>query len=1149
MTTAPEGQPPHTEGHRRTRTAFVGRERDLAALVAALPGPHGRWVRSWLVAGDAGIGKTRLVRELVAVAEAEHQIVWGQCWDETGTPPYWPWTQVIRRLRGATSGSDLARLVLGEVDGDGGSDQFDLFDATAAELDRSARRSPLLVVLDDLHRADPPTLHLTRFLLGHLVDAPVMVVATYRPDDAAARDDIAVLVAALRAQGRQLELGGLGVDEVASLLGDAASAEGVRALTGGNPLFVQQLVRAPSVAPTHTDADRGTLGRVLRARLRGLDAEALDLFAALAVLGPRSAVRPAAALLDTTPARLAPLVDRLRGTGLIDHDGLRLSHPLVAEAAAEVVAPGRLEELHLVAALLGDADGAPAAERAHHWCRAGADRWHQAVEACREAAAVATASFAHDDAAAHLGRAARLLDDHPEALATRFEVAFELAVSVERTKGALAAEDAYRDALGVARQTGDPHLVARAASRHGIAFYADSHAQRDRASDCRAALADLPDTDGALRARLLANLVAADPHDPDRARAADEAVDLARRSGDAETLGVALVAQQLVDLGPSTLHRRLGTSREIVALAERCGETDLAVRGRFLLKNALLEAGDVRELDAELVAQDRTVTEMAEARFARHSLWFRCMRAMLDGRADHTAELADRCLEIGQKLQDPDAFGVYTGQFGVALWLQGRLAELEPIYLDLMRAEPDEPLWPAVVGWIALGDGRPETARGLLEHLPPPAELPQGMHTLLNLFTMADIAAAVGDDGVVTQVRDVLLPYADRAVPVAMGAACFGVVARPLGHLAVRLGRLEEGIAHLERAVAVAARMGARPWLADAQLALAEVLVDADRGDDPRVPVLVAEAAATVTGLELAVFEPRLARLVARATASASARGRVTVNAAATDARATFDAARAVDEVAPKDGTRVARVAVLGTFDVVTVDGETARWTSRKARSLLKILVARRGAPIAREELMGALWPDESPDDLANRMAVAVSTVRRALDPRRSLAVDALVRAEAGSLRLVPDHVEIDVETFLDLGQAALAAHRDGREDAHRLLHVAVDAYHGEALPDEPYEEWAETLRSHVAATYAALLRAVASRAAGEGDPLVESDALRRLLVLDPYDEYAHVGLVNALRSLGAHGQAQAARERYVASMAELGVQLPAEIAGSAARA
>ena len=1091
---------------------FVGRNNELSTLVRALPdrrttggGPH-----VWLVAGPAGIGKTRLLRELADIAAAAGiAVAWGQCWDEASAPPYWPWTQAVRSLLKVPAGTDLSGLVLDRPDAVD-DDPFALFDATMSVLVTVAAQAPVLIVLDDLHRADPATLQLLRFVAGHLGDASMLVVATYRPDDAAARSDVAAILHTLRAGAREMTLGGLDLDAVAALIGND-DAQGVATVTGGNPLYIQHVIGAVGI-----DVASGGLGEVLRARLTALDRPALDVLAALAVLGP-DADPTAVATLAGTPGRgMEPVVRPLRMMGLVDHDRLRLAHPLVADAVAEVVAADRLAALHLVAVRDGVGEMS-AAERAYHLCRAGAAHTAAAADACREAAAVATASLAHADAVAHLTRALELVGTLPDADAVRFAVAFDLAAAVERTSGSVAAEDAYRCAHDLAVATGDPELIATAAARHGIAFYADPGAQQARAADCRDALAEIAAADSVLRARLLANLVAADPTDPDRHHLADEAVAMARRLSEPETLAIALVAQQVADLGPSSLARRLRASREIVALAEACGEPDLAVRGRFLLQNALLEAGDTRQLDAELITQDRSITDIGELRFARHSLWFRCMRATLDGRAREAEELATQCFAISQDLRDPDGFGVYTGQYGVALWLQGRLTELEPVYLDLMRDEPDEPLWPAVVGWIALADGRSDTARGLLGRLPPPAELPQGMHTLLNLFTMADLAARVGSDQLAAEVRDVLLPYADRVVPIAMGAACFGVIARPLGDLAVRLGLVDEAIGHFERAIALTARMGARPWLVDAQLALAEALVATGRGDDPRVGPLVGEASQTAEQFRLQVFAQRLERLAIHRSTSPVVGSRAGTGAPAAPAPA-----------------RRARVAVLGTFEVRSIDGDIARWTSRKARTLLKILVARRGAPIAREQMMDLLWPDGTPDELSNRLAVAVSTVRRAIDPHRSLPPDAVLRADAGSLQLMPEHLDIDVETFLRLGDAALAAHREDRADALPQLRDALDHHHGDALPDEPYAPWAHTLQSSTSNTYSQLLRAIADRAAHDGDELRVAEMLRRLIDADPYDEPAHLGLIETLHSLGAHGQAQAARARYVERMTEL---------------
>lgn len=193
---------------------------------------------------------------------------------------------------------------------------------------------------------------------------------------------------------------------------------------------------------------------------------------------------------------------------------------------------------------------------------------------------------------------------------------------------------------------------------------------------------------------------------------------------------------------------------------------------------------------------------------------------------------------------------------------------------------------------------------------------------------------------------------------------------------------------------------------------------------------------------------------------------------------------------------------------------------------------------MAREQLMDLLWCDAHPDDVANRMSVAVSTVRRALDPGRTLPVDALVRADGGSLRLMFDAVDVDVEAFLRHGQAAIDSHRRRDPDALSMLRAALAEYRGEALPDEPYEPWAQALRSSVSATYATLLRATAERAVVLGDSLLASDTMRQLVELDPYDESAHLGLVTALRSLGAHGQAQAAVRCYVQRMAELGLDV-----------
>ncbi|MCD9624147.1 AAA family ATPase [Rhabdothermincola salaria] len=1110
---------------------FVGRAHELAALTLSFTEPTARGARLHLIVGDAGIGKTRLAVETTGVARRTgRSVAWATCWDESGTPPYWPWTQIVRQLRGRTGGVELAPLVL---EGETARDRFELFDAVAAALHSAASRAPLLLVLDDLHRADPPTLSLLRFVLAHLRTADVAVVATVRTGEEVT-DRVADALGALRHVAEVVPLHGLDVEAVAELTGDVHRAADLYALTGGNPLYVEQVLQA-TADPTGSVPEIGmaALATAVRTRLAALGPEVTEVLAARAVLGPGGTAPDVAALVGVPLDRTEELLGRAVAARVLgERRSLRFTHPLLAEVAADSVPPGRREQLHRLAAARAAEHGASAAICAHHLCAAGPDVWREAVAACTLAAEVATASFAHEDAVTHLQRALEALDDHPDEVRMIAATSFELAGASARAFGRPAAEPAYARAWAAARQVPDPTFRARIAARHGIEYFFTGDVSRERAAQCTEALAALPGTDGTERVRLLANLASSTVTSrvAGARRAAADAVTMARRVGDPVALGIALVAASVVDLGPATLGRRLEAAREIVALAEDTGEHDLAVHGRFLLMGALLERGDVRELDAELAAQDDVLGTIAEPRFARHALWFRCMRAMLDGRHDQVERLALECLAIAEELEDPDGPGVYGGQLGVALWMRGRIAEMEPVYLEMGRLEPEEPLWDAVLAWLWWGDGRADAARGALARVPSPAAMVSGQHTLLTLVTAADAAADLADDAVVAELWDALLPYADHVVPIGMGAAVWGSVARPLGRLALRLGHVDEGVAHLDRAVAVCARLGARPWLAQAQLALAGTLLDLDRGDAGRVEALVAEAEVAVRELQLTVLVPRLEELVARlARRRPPAPGAVVARA---------DAPR------PLDPPGRPSLAVLGTFEVTALDGSVATWTSRKARELLKILVARRGAPVPRETMMDLLWPGEDPEVLSNRLSVALSTVRRSLDPERRGPTNTHVVTEAGAIRLDTRTVAVDAERFLALADDAVAAHAARAPDAVDHLRAARDAYRGEALPDEPYAPWAEAFRSETTAAYVRVLRLSATEAVAVGDHLGASEGFRTLLADDPYDESAHRGLVDALRALGAHGQASAAWERYRERMAELGVLVPARPPG-----
>ena len=153
----------------------------------------------------------------------------------------------------------------------------------------------------------------------------------------------------------------------------------------------------------------------------------------------------------------------------------------------------------------------------------------------------------------------------------------------------------------------------------------------------------------------------------------------------------------------------------------------------------------------------------------------------------------------------------------------------------------------------------------------------------------------------------------------------------------------------------------------------------------------------------------------------------------------------------------------LGGFRVFR-DGEAvpvSAWQSKKARTLLKILIARRGRPTPRDALMEQLWPGDDPLRLANRLSVALATLRAVLDPVKHHPPDYFVSTDREVVRLESAHVSVDVERFLAHADAGLAARRGGRTwEAHAHFEAAEALYAGEFLEEDAYEDWASAVAS-----------------------------------------------------------------------------------------
>jgi DNA-binding CsgD family transcriptional regulator len=376
---------------------FVGRKRELAELGRALDAAREGRGGAVLVAGEAGIGKTRLASEAAAVAaEAGFEVLVGRSIDLVGSElPYQPFVDALGPL-GEPAGSQLR-----------------VFREALALIDGRAAAAPVLLVLEDLHWADVSSLDLAVFLAHNLDARAVLVLGTYRADEPASADRVAHLADGVRRSGSALvlELGPLADDEIAALVADHGGAAEIVARSDGNPFFAEELLAAGTDLPPR-------LRDVLLRRARRLDAATQDLLRLVAAAG-----RDVSYALVAAAAQLPEPEVRRSLREAVDHGVLvadqttgsfRFRHALLAEAVYATVLPGEREELHArLAEELARSGKASPAELAPHWAAAG--RAAEALIASVEAARQAETVFAAPEARAHLERALALWDAVPDA--------------------------------------------------------------------------------------------------------------------------------------------------------------------------------------------------------------------------------------------------------------------------------------------------------------------------------------------------------------------------------------------------------------------------------------------------------------------------------------------------------------------------------------------------------------------------------------------------------------------------------------------------------------------------------------------------------------------------------------------------------------
>ncbi|MFL5778262.1 MAG: AAA family ATPase [Chloroflexota bacterium] len=518
---------------------LIGRERELDDLDSALVSARGGSPRIVVIAGEAGVGKTRLVSEALQRARAaETAVLSGGCLDLAGAElPYAPLVEALRGLTRTMSSDELASVLgpardeltrllpsvspagTGRAEGDAGSGlaQARLFELVLSVLGRLGAVDAVVFVVEDIHWIDRATRDLVTFLARNLSDEHVLLVLTARTDELWAGHPVTAWLSELERSVRtaRLELDRLSADEVERLLGgilgerpDAALVRRIFERSGGNPFFVEELAAAERAG------GRGplprTLAETLLVQLTPLSAAAHRLLGAVAVAGRPVDERLLAAALGLTEDDVRPPLREAIAQGVLVAEpvngALTPRHALLREIVESELLPAERRELHAqFAAVLASrpelAEPSPAlaaAELARHWTAA--DRPDEAYAAWIAAAGAAEAVYAHAAALGHYERAIALEDrattaGDPVELRRMAAVAAHHAAEVER---ALALVE---DAIGQADLVAG---AARAGTLHSFRGYL---------------LWVLERNDDALAAhRLAVELVPASPPTSERAR-------------------------------------------------------------------------------------------------------------------------------------------------------------------------------------------------------------------------------------------------------------------------------------------------------------------------------------------------------------------------------------------------------------------------------------------------------------------------------------------------------------------------------------------------------------------------------------------------------------------------------------------------------
>ena len=920
---------------------FVGRHQEMGELKACLEDALSGRGRMVTLVGEPGIGKSRTAQELATYAGLRGaQVLWGRCYEEQGAPPYWPWVQAIRsyvrekepeelRSEMGAGAEDIAEIVSDVRERLLGlrtppplepeQVRFRLFDSITAFLNSAGRVRPLVLVLDDLHWADHPSLLLLEFVARELSGSRVLLVGTYRDMELSRRHPLSLTLGELTRERlfQRVLLRGLNQEDVGRFIELASGVappqgmvEAVHRQTEGNPLFVTEVVRllvqegdlthhrgsadgqeATGLSPAARrdswsvripEGVREVIGR----RLNRLSQRCNETLSVASVIGREFGLEQLARLTrisSTDPAqalsedRLLEILEEALSARVIEElpravGQYQFTHGLIQTTLSEELSTTRKVRLHaqvgqVLEELYGDRLETRLPELAHHfWEGSQAGGAEKAVEYARRAGDRALELMGYEEAARFYQMALQALElKQPLDDDQRCGLLLALGEAQSKTGDVPQAMETYQEAAGAARKTGASENLALAAIGFEEARWRPGLPGEPAEEMLEEARTTLGSEDNPLLARVLAGLSRALAF-AGNAEVAEvvvqEAVDLARRLGDPQVLATIMkITAHSQARNPELVHQRLGYLDEALAIARSSGDSQLAVESYTRRIVDLVELGDIAAADLDIDNHARLAQEMRQPHFLYTSATWRTMRALLDGRFGEVEELAQHASDIGERLQADGVAGVLGLQMFTLRREQGRLRELEPVIRSFVEQFSASSSWRPGLALIYSELGRREEAREQFEQLATQdfKDIAEDALWQTCFGYLSEVSAFLEDAPRAGILYDRLLPYRDRTITMGAAVVCCGAASRYLGLLSATMARWEDAQGHFEHALEMNSRMGAKPWLAHTQQQYAEMLLDRGQPEDRANALsLLSQSLAAATELGMGALTERI---------------------------------------------------------------------------------------------------------------------------------------------------------------------------------------------------------------------------------------------------------------------------------------------------